>query len=866
MTEDRNWELIERLAFEALSRSGQERLDYLERELAGHPRLREPVLSLIEHEAEADEFFDSPAAVRFATLLGDEGPEADPGQLIGKYRVIRELGVGGMGAVYKAERVDGEIRQVVAIKLLRREFNTAEIRKRFEREIRIQAALDHPGIARMIDSGTTGDGIPYLALEFIEGSSIVDYCEKDALPLRERLKLFNKVCDAVAFAHRNLVVHRDLKPSNILVTAEGEPKLLDFGISKLLSDTGEETHTITRMGVMTPEYASPEQVTGKSVSTSTDVYSLGVILYEILTGERPFRLGDGGENAVLRDVLETEPERPSGVAERRLLHGPRSASANGTARRDGEHGEPETRESGNADTAEHEPVTVRLSCAASPKQLRGDLDNIVLKALRKEPERRYRTVDQLSTDIWNHLDGLPVSARPATLGYKASKFVSRHRTGVALGFVIVLLIVAGVVAALWQARIANAEAERAKKTSEFLQRILNFSNPSWISSNPEQDRNVTLSSALDEALNRIGTELEGEPEIQADIQFTLGKSFVYQGRTDRAEEILLSAIEKYDSVYGEPNVNSMRASVVLADCKYLDGELDQAEKLYKSAIEYFRPIHTAKGEEGMWFAIALNDLGNIYSLRNDLAETESLYRESLEAAEKLAGEERFMIPVVLSNLGRTMEKRRRFDEARSFYDKALAEQRSSGKEDTLEHGNLLRMIGQFYTAKGDYETADDHYDSALKVLSERAGERHQFTLSVMYNRALNLYRQGRTEEARGLIERTLGIQQQVFPDGHYTIAQSRTLLGDILTDLGKAEEGEDQIRSALDYYSGSASASEYQLAVVRTSLGANLLAQGDRRTASGLLRQALEGFNASTATDDHEILRCRKLLAKLGGL
>jgi len=342
------------------------------------------------------------------------------GTRIGPYRILRELGRGGMGAVYLAERDDEHYHQQVAIKLIKPGLGGDAIRKRFRNEMQILADLSHPNIARLLDGGETVDGVPYLVMEYVEGRRIDLYCDEKQLSIEDRLKLFSTVCAAVQYAHQHLVIHRDIKPGNILVSEEGLPKLVDFGIAKLL-DHDRMDVTATAMPFMTPDYASPEQVRGTAVSTATDVYSLGVVLYELLTGRRPYRLKSGVAHEVAKAICDDEPQRPS--------------------------------------TA-HRP-------------LHADLDNIVLMAMRKEPERRYATAEQFAEDIRRHLSRLPVRARPATVGYRAGKFIRRHKFGVAAAAVITLTLLIGIVATIWQARVARAERARAERRFEEVRQLAN---------------------------------------------------------------------------------------------------------------------------------------------------------------------------------------------------------------------------------------------------------------------------------------------------------------------------------------------------------------------------------------------------------
>jgi non-specific serine/threonine protein kinase/serine/threonine-protein kinase len=432
-----NWQKVEELLNAALEIEPENRQEFL----AGisSDEFRREVESLLDGEFEAEKFLASPA-VAFSADLFEEDIETDAliNQKIGNYKISGELGRGGMGAVYLAERDDGKFEQKVAVKLLKRELNTADIRRRFGHERQILAALAHPNVARLLDAGTTADGLPFLVMEYVEGVPIDEFCAAQNLDLNERLELFRTVCETVAFAHRNLIVHRDLKPSNILVTKDGIPKLLDFGISKLLTPEfeAESAHTITKLGVMTPEYASPEQLRGESVTTATDVYSLGVILYELLTSQRPFEFKKHSAEEIIRAVCETEPSPPSAVSNAELKHGKKITNQN------------------SQKTVPHTAFRIPRS---------GDLDNIVLKALKKEPNRRYSSVEQFAEDIRRHLSNLPVLARPDTLSYRATKFINRNRIAVFAGLLIFLTLIGGIIATAWQARRAEANQVRAEK-------------------------------------------------------------------------------------------------------------------------------------------------------------------------------------------------------------------------------------------------------------------------------------------------------------------------------------------------------------------------------------------------------------------
>ncbi len=433
---------------EAVERSPESRDAWLDDACAGDTELRAEVARLLAKEPVAVQFLEESP---LAAAVGTDSAESRSliGELLGPYRIIREIARGGMGTVYLASRDDQQFTKQVAIKVIKRGMDTDFVVQRFRNERQILATLDHPNIARLMDGGATKDDLPYFIMEYVDGVPITEYCDENKLSVNDRLKVFRTICSAVQYAHQNLVIHRDLKPSNILVTNAAEPKLLDFGIAKILrADTDEETAlTQTAVRVMTPQYASPEQVKGERVTTSSDVYSLGVVLYELLTGQRPYRVSS--REAIAKAICEQEPTKPSAVVSGQL------SVVSSKERRARSKEDKQL-------TPDDRQLTNRQS-AISNRQLKGDLDNVVLKALRKDPERRYASVEQFSEDIRRHLEGLPVTARQDTFGYRTSKFVQRNKIGVAAASIILLTLIGGIVATTWEARRARAESAKAQE-------------------------------------------------------------------------------------------------------------------------------------------------------------------------------------------------------------------------------------------------------------------------------------------------------------------------------------------------------------------------------------------------------------------
>ena len=478
------WKQIEAVFEQTLELAPDQRSAFLQNSCDGDKELRREVESLLESHARAGSFIDQHSLFFSQDLAEEEPPSIQSGQLIGPYRVVHEIGRGGMGAVYLAERADRQYQKQVAIKLIKRGMDTDAVLRHFRNERQILASFDHPNIARLFDAGTTEDGLPYFVMEYVEGVPIDRYCNERALAIRERLELFREACAAVSYAHRHAVIHRDIKPSNILVTNEGRPKLLDFGIAKILQPGNGAEALMTATGVrpMTPEYASPEQVAGKPLTTASDVYSLGVVLFELLTGCHPCFESLSPEQ-IARVITEQEPTKPSTAV----------------ARSDGSS----------------------KSQIPNPKLLRGDLDNITLMALRKEPERRYASVEQLTEDIRRHLEARPVFARKDTLGYRTAKFVRRNRALTAAAALVLVSLVGGLFATTWEAQRARAEKLRAERRFNDVRRLAHsvlFDYHDAIKNLPgaTKVRERLVKDAL-AYLDSLAREASGDPALQGEL-------------------------------------------------------------------------------------------------------------------------------------------------------------------------------------------------------------------------------------------------------------------------------------------------------------------------------------------------------------
>ncbi len=572
MTEE-NWKYVKEVVGEVLNLSPSERDSFLNKANLS-AEIRAEVESLLAFDKVSEDFMKLSAVTFSRDFISTDQPEENVFEKqIGNYKIISELGIGGMGAVYLGERIDGKFAQKVAIKMLKREFNTERIRRSFSREKDLLAKLSHPNIATLLDTGTTKDGIPYLVMEYVDGMPIDKFCLENSLKLNSILKLFNEVCGAVAFAHQNLIVHRDLKPSNILVGKDGKPKLLDFGISKLLDEENEEQTSNTILGAMTPEYASPEQIKGEIVTTATDIYSLGMVLFKMLTGTYPYNFSGISSQKVFEEITRTEPKKPS-----------ESTFSN-----------------------------VRMSS----KLLKGDIDNIISKALSKEPARRYKSVEQFSADIWRFVDGAPVLARPATFNYRTNKFFRRNKIAVIASFLIAASLIAGISIAIWQAKVAieqariatesqnlaeqetgkaKLEQEKAEKISKFMAKVISYANPAWYAEGSKFGGNARVIDAIEDLSGKIDTEFAGQADIQSELhhKFTEVFNFVAQSEKnpDKSQKLIekqkfhaLKALELRRQFYGESH--ELVAKDMFYSYPYF-GDDDEQSKMLAKAIQMMR--------------------------------------------------------------------------------------------------------------------------------------------------------------------------------------------------------------------------------------------------------------------------------------
>lgn len=825
-----HWQKVKSILEKSLELTPNERSEFVEKSCGGDENLRAEVEELLKFEEPESDLLEQDATA--AMLENDSTVKNLINQQIGHYKIIQELGIGGMGAVFLAERADGEFQQKVALKLIKRGMDSDAVLRRFITERQILASLEHPNIARLIDGGTTSEGLPFFVLEYVEGKTITTYADEKNLSLEERLNLFLEVCSAVSFAHQNLVIHRDLKPSNILITNDGKVKLLDFGIAKLLKAETDDAVTATQMHVFTPEYASPEQVCGDKLTTATDVYSLGVILYELLTESRPYKTESRNISEIIKAVCETEPERPSvriSVSDLRKT------------------------EFGNKPTASDESKTNPKPQILNPKSLRGDLDNIILKALRKEPERRYSSVEQFAQDIRRHQAGLPVTASADTLSYRAAKFIKRNKISVAAAALILITLLGGLFATLYQRNKAQRRFNDVRQLAnsflfEFHDAIENL--PGSIPA-----RELVVKRAI-EYLDQLAAESEGDVTLQRELGTAYAKIGLIQG-------------------------NSYHSNL---------GDTDGAMKSYRRSLEIRQKLADADPknlELQHELADAHEGMGDMLYTTNDLKGGLESYEKAVEIREKIVATEpesleyRYYLANVLGkrgdisgmegfpNLGDIATSLKSYQQTVKIYEE-LVKAAPENEKYKSGYATNLHYYGMLQTTTGDAKGAIANAQKALSIFDSLIAanpnnakyEAHKMSALVFMR--YPLLDEGRTTEAIENARLVIGImEKQVAADpknayARRSLSVSYNNLAKCLLQSGDAkgaiENHQRSLKIAEELFAADSNNAENLRDVLLTKqfLAEAQAAAGDNETALKNFRESVSFLENELKNDDSD--------------
>lgn len=821
MIQDR-WKLVEQIFNTAVELPQQERPSFLQNACGNDPELRREVESLLEQDDGTGDMLGTLVS-EAADSLSQEEIHDLTGKTIGSYLIMGLVGRGGMAEVYRAIRGDDQYKKQVAIKLVRRNLAPSFFMSRFRHERQILASLEHRSIARFLEGGTT-DGIPYLVMEYIDGEPITDYCNKRDLPVRERLELFRSVCDAVQYAHRNLVIHRDLKPSNILVTSEGVTKLLDFGIAKLLNPEltdGLPTATISPIRLMTPEYASPEQVRGEQVTTATDVYSLGAVLYELLTQERPHQFKTRSILEIERVICNVEPERPSSAVLR---------------------AQP-------ADAAQHTGNRKKLS-----RELARELDNVVLMAMQKDPRLRYPTAWQFAEDIERYLDGRPVQARAQTVGYRAIKFARRHKTAVTAAVLLVAMLAGfAAIMAVQASRIAK-ERDRANEITEFLVNLFEVSNPGEARGN-----NIRARELLDASAIKIGKELQHQPEVQAALMDTIGRVYRNLGLYNTSISLLEKSLEIRRRILSENHADVASTMDHLATAYKEVGKYEDAESLARKALATRQQL---LGSDHRDVAESAGTVGDILQDRGKYDEAESFFRMELAIHQKLFGEEHEKVAESLNQLALLLKIKGKLDEAEPLYRKTLAMRRKLLGSDHPAVASDLNNLGRFLTEKGEYPEAEALLREAMEVDLKVLGKDHPDRAIVMSNLALLFREKKEFDNAEMLYREALALRRKGLGDEHPSVARNVYSLAVTLVDKGDYDQAEPLLLEARRLFQKSYPPGHPEHATLGLALARIRIARKDPKAAEILLDEALKIRMQSFPSDHPGIANVKSALGE----
>jgi serine/threonine-protein kinase len=705
------WKRVEELFSKCLELPTALRSRHLAEACAGDPELRREVESLLAHAGKPS-FLETPAVEQIAP---DALPGADEerwiGRRVGAFQVDKLLAAGGMGAVYLAHRDDDAFEQLAAVKIVKPGFDTGGLLARFLQERQTLAALDHPNIASLLDGGTTEDGRPYLIMEYIDGLPLHTWCAEEQPSLNRRIELFEAICSGVQHAHRNLVVHRDLKPMNIMVTREGVPKLLDFGIAKLLETSIDGSQTLSPLQLLTPEYASPEQIRGEVVTTASDVYSLGVILYELLAKAKPYEVETRARHEMERIVCERRVDPPS----------------------------------------RHQP------------QLATDLDAITMMCLRKEPERRYEGVGQLAEDLQRFRSQLPVRARPDSLWYRVGKYMRRNRLPVALSGLASVLLIAGVASTLYQSDLARRRAVTSARVADVLVDIFLNADP-WETGGESLPVRELLRRGVDTARR----DLAGEPEILGAFLATLGRVHLNLGDQSVARALL---VEADDLLAGRarPDQELLGDTLFhLGVALRRSGELLEAERVHRQAMKYRIDEF---GENSLPVASSRNTLALVLQNAERYEEAETLLLEALRTRRRLLPPESPEIAVSLSNLGWLALQRDDLGTARDLFEEALVIQESAWDGDHPDLATTLNNLGYLDQIQEDLGSALDRHQAALAMRLRVFGEDHPHTASSLNNLGLVYYEREDYEQAELQFQRATEIARARLAADHPLVVQ-----------------------------------------------------------------------------------------------
>jgi len=845
---DLNWDKVEKILDEVLELDKSEQKAYIHNACKGQPELREEVELILLSIKESEGWLEDPTQFKqefFDEISEDleqhSGKSILIGKKIGSYQVKEEIGKGGMGAVFLAERSEGDFNHKVAIKLVHKTNATPENLNRFKQEKRILASLNHPGIAQLYDGGITEDGIPYIIMEYVDGIPITTYCELNNCSVSEKIQLFKKVLEGVKNAHENLVIHSDLKPDNILINESGQVKILDFGISKLLKDDDETLLNQKNGSALTPRYAAPEQIKEENITTATDTYALGVVFYKLLTGA----------NALSFDSHEYEDFKKTILYQKVL------------------------------------PPSEKSPTPEIQQKLRGDLDAIVLKAMHKEHLERYRNASDFINDLKNYEENLPVSARVSTMGYRTGKFLNRHKKGVLLSGFVTTIIVALTLYYTSQIKEqrnqAQLEAEKAEEVTNFLVSLFNTSNPYF--DELETGLDQPIGAILHYGSNQINTKLQGQPEVQAEIKTVIGDVYSSLGEFGKAETLLTDALNMRKGFYNQPHVETANSMRTLAFLYQEQGKFNEAESLLTNAIDIFEQSEEGLSTEEaissvnrlgnlLWFnkgdydtadsvlhrslklreefqpdnqqslASNLNDLATLYHAQGEYEKANPFYSQSIDIYNDLF-DAHSNLAIIMSNYAALLREQGDLEQAEEVQQKALEMHRELTDEESIDVALGLGSLGHIKLKQGKLTEADSLINLALHKLKVIYGESHPYISRTKLNKGKIEFRKGNFDEAEEILSKVHEEYQQIFPADHPRTSDPILELGLLNLEMNNPEEARNLLHNAHEIRLNGYPKKSWRVAQSMSAYGYSLSQLQEFTTADSLLVHGYEQLKST---------------------
>lgn len=830
------WSRVEELFDQASGLDELARITFLESACGDDAELRDYVFTLLDFDPTIHESIEKTIGKTIVNSMnlafGDDAAQEDQfkGEMIGPYRVERLIGSGGMGVVYLAERADEQFDQQVAIKLGRHRLVDPQTEHRLRSERQILSDLDHPNIARLFDGGTTKEGVPYLVMEHIDGIRIDDYCDDNRLDVVSRLQMFQTICAAVHHAHENLIIHRDIKAANILVTRDGIPKLLDFGIAKLTDTQGTATDGLTREGaaIMTPASAAPEQLLGNAVTTATDTYALGKLLYQLLAGVPAHPIDDMSPSEAARTICFVDATRPS-----LRLEQEKQAARSG--------GDPDALLAFERIASDRRTNPERLQ-----RRLRGDLDTVILNALRKEPERRYRSVTALAADIGLHLKSMPIVARADSWRYRSGKFVRRHYAAVPASVLVVATLAAFTVLLIVQNRNIVKERDTAQAVSQFLEDSFNAADP-------EQALGVeiTAKQILAAGADRIRHDLDDRPEIQSALMGTIGRVYFNLDDLPSSADFLQQALLLREQTEDESQPSIAAAKYDLARTLIQRGDFERAEELLTSSLQIYQKSGESKSQEKI--VEILFNLAELHIHTGELDEAGAFATSSIEIYAQMDDQSALNFARAKATLARILQLLGDLDRSETLLREAINIVMASKGDSHPDIAFHLQNLSMLQRAKGDLDAAGKTLDRALDITRRILGDKHRLLAMTLEDQGTLLHRNGDYDNAERLLRESLALYIESQGATHHRVGYNMTALGMLLHDKTELIAAEDMLRHALSIFEQTLGKDHQYTASALTELGAVLNATGRIAEAETLLERALT-IRVKDYPADHQLV------------